>query len=260
LIKKPDECPRPWAPLAFLKYWRITFLILALSIGFGGFFALNINFSIILSEIYQFSPAMIGVCYLPFGAGLMIGTVIGGRTADRMRRKGGTAEHRLVPSLLFLPLNGAIVLLQGWVFQIAAEKFQKGEELHLSIVLIVSFFLGLTFILPRPGTNTYAIEKLKKLTGADVASSATGLIFGVMLPSAALIAQLSILGQPILGYGVVMTIIGGTLIISTIPIGIYVVKDIKQHKNGSVNPSHPKQYVNYQNNNSTTNTTYDAIN
>jgi len=224
LILNPDlprPCPNPLAPLYFLRHLRIFFLIIVLSIGFAGFFAVNISFPTILATKYGYSPLVIGFCYLPFGAGLMLGTGIGGRSADRIRRKGGTPEHRLLPSLLFIPLNAAGIVAQAWVFE---------KTPHVSILLLISFFLGFTFILPRPGTNTYAIEKLKMITNKDVASSATGLIYGVMLPVAAVIAQLSVIGNEVLGYGIYLSIIAAILFLFTFPIAVFVIMDIRTYK------------------------------
>jgi len=216
-------CVNPFSPLAYLKYARVSLVIMCLSIGFAGFFAINISFPVILNDIYHQPSISVGLCYLPFGVGLVMGAVIGGRSADRIRNRGGTPEHRLLPSLLFIPLNGLFLVGQGWVFN-------EAHNIHLAVVLVMSFFLGFTFILPRPGTNTYVIEKLKISEGRDVASAATGLVFGVMLPFSAVIAQLSIIGFTSIGYGYYLTIVGGVLILSTLPIAIFVIRDIKNSK------------------------------
>ena len=219
----PVPCVNPFSPLLYLKYFRVCALLLAFSIGFAGLFVVNITFPNVLGEAYGKPPVIVGLCYLPLGGGLIIGAMIGGRSADRMRKKGGTAEHRLVPSLLFFPLNGAVILGQGWVYQYA-------ESLDLSVALIMSFFIGLTFILPRPGVNTYVIEKLRQLENKDLASSATGLIFGIMFPTSAVIAQLSVSGSEAIGIGYFLTIVGGSLILASIPVIIFVVRDIKKSK------------------------------
>jgi predicted MFS family arabinose efflux permease len=244
LDKVPGQklhCINPFSPLQYLKYFRITLLISCISIGFAGFFAINISFPIILNDIYQQPSITVGLCYLPFGVGLVMGAVIGGRSSDRIRKKGGTPEHRLLPSLLFIPLNGLFIIGQGWVFEFASN-------IHLSVVLLMSFFLGLTFILPRPGTNTYVIEKLKMLEGRDVASAATGLVFGVMLPFSAIIAQLATLGFIAIGYGLFLTIVGSAMVLATLPIAIFVIRDVRQAKRDSAlikGKSNPRPHVDY---------------
>jgi len=244
LTRDPSEpvgCVNPVSPIAFMRYFRISTILLSLSIGFAGFFAINISFPMILQAAYNQPTLTVGLCYLPFGVGLVIGAVVGGRSADRMRRRGGTAEHRLLPSLLFFPLNACFIVGQGWIFDYA-------DSIHLSVVLIMSFFLGFTFILPRAGVNTYVIEKLKLLEGRDLASSATGLVFGVMLPVSAIIAQLSVIGFGAIGYGRFLTIVGGVLFASTIPIAIFVIRDIRKAKRNANSAGSPSSHkdVDYQ--------------
>jgi len=229
--------------------------------------SINISFPSILEKSYGLDSITVGLCYIPFGVGLIIGAGVGGRSADRIRKKGGTAEHRLIPCFLFIPLNGIGLIAQGWVFDAVSPL--RGPDapapdptaapdptVHLSVVLLISFFLGFTFILPRPGTNTYAIEKLKTVTGVDLASSATGLIFGIMFPTSAIIAQLSVIGFAELGYGYYLTIIGGALALSTIPITIFVIRDIRQAKKAALQSTSPNNLPK----NGYQNVGYDAIN
>ena len=222
LVKEEhSHCTMPWEPFKYLGYTRVSLIIMMLTVTFAGFFCLNINFALVLSKSYNLDSAIVGVCYLPFGLGLLVGSVIGGRSSDRIRQKGGTPEHRLIPTLVFLPLNGICIIMQGWGFQ---YKFD------LSIIIIMSFFFGITFVVTRPGSNTYMIEKLKDITGKDASSSITGLTYAIMLPVSAIVAQSSIRGVLKLEEGYFLTIIGGAVIACTIPIAFFVFRDIRRHK------------------------------
>lgn len=56
---------------------------------------------------YSLSPTLIGVCYLPSGIGMMLGSVLGGKASDRSADEA-YASRRLVPALvgsLLLPVG-----------------------------------------------------------------------------------------------------------------------------------------------------------
>lgn len=82
---------------------------------------------------YALSPTLIGVCFLPSGFGMMLGSVVGGRVSDRATEEG-FASRRLVPALagsLLLPLGcfGYGFFFQGGV-HLAAPLVRRSPWGH----------------------------------------------------------------------------------------------------------------------------------
>lgn len=240
LAEKP-KFPNPLKPLAYLKYYEISSLMVILAIGFAAFFTTNVHFPLVLQKsFFENDPnasTKVGLCYLPLGGGLLLGAVIGGRSADRLRRRGGTPEHRLLPSLIFMPMNGLVLLGQGFIFSWAIAN-ADGTVKNIWAVLLISFLFGFTLVVYRPGTNTYTIEKLKKYLKEDVASSATGLLFFFMLPIAAIISQLSVTlvnahNDHRYVYGYLFGSLGGLVFLGTFPIFPFIRREIRKVKGAS---------------------------
>lgn len=107
----------------------------------------------LFQEIYYFNDLQIGLCYIPFGCGCALASVINGRMLDRNykkvakqigfiidRKHGDDLRHfpieraRLEIIWPILSFGLACVLCYGWVLE---------KNAHLAAPLILQFFIGL---------------------------------------------------------------------------------------------------------------------
>lgn len=65
---------------------------MTVGVGFFTMYLLFTDMSLELGSFWHFPVSTIGLCYIPFGVGTMIGPLLGGRGADKMRARMGTAS------------------------------------------------------------------------------------------------------------------------------------------------------------------------
>ncbi len=112
----PEEPGRLSEELAVLRRPQVLLGLLMTVLGFGGVFAVFSYIQPILVSITGFSEAAVSPILLVFGAGLILGNLVGGRLADR----------RLMPALLgtlaalTLVLVGATFALQDRIAAVVA--------------------------------------------------------------------------------------------------------------------------------------------
>jgi predicted MFS family arabinose efflux permease len=53
-----------------------------------------------LSQEYGLDELKIGLCYLPFGLGAMVGSIVGGRVTDKLTHKYKCTEGGLLASII----------------------------------------------------------------------------------------------------------------------------------------------------------------
>lgn len=137
-------------PLHTLKFFLDPPLLivfgLAGAVGGCMLFSLFI-FPIEMKALYQLDESEIGIAYVPFGLGTMLGTILGGKAADLCYQYKGLGG-RLIPSSL--GALGMIVALEMFAWTIEAMFWPS-----IASMFILGFFLTFS----RPGYTTFAIEQ-----------------------------------------------------------------------------------------------------
>jgi DHA1 family inner membrane transport protein len=114
---RPEATTR--AELGALRRPQVVLTLLAGVVGFGGMFALYSYIAPLLTDVTGTSAAFVPVALLVFGVGMIVGTALGGRLADRA----------LFPSLL-----GAVVAMGLFLVGVVAVAGSVGA-------LLVAVFL-----------------------------------------------------------------------------------------------------------------------
>lgn len=148
--RRKRALPNIFKPLLFLKDFRVAASAIHAALIFSTFFCAEYAGSQILETKFALSSQIVGVCMLPLGVGTVIGTITGGRLVDRGRRKYGKSGS-LLPSLI-----------AGSIFPIIAIIFGYTYSSHISVLLVLMFFIGLFCTMSRPGTSTYVMEVVPK--------------------------------------------------------------------------------------------------
>jgi len=107
------------------------------------------------------SPLQSGLFYLAPGAGYLVGTLFGGRWADRLVKKyikirgERIAEDRLRSCITFLGIVlPACMLIYGW----SVEKEKGG----VALPVIMMFLQGVAQLFCFPSLNTYCLDVMQK--------------------------------------------------------------------------------------------------
>lgn len=123
--------------------------LLTTALGFGGVFTVFSYIAPLLTRVSGFGEAAVSPVLLVFGAGLVLGNLLGGRLADR----------RLLPALLGSLVALALVLgLMGWVLE------------NQAAMIAFTFLLGAAGFATVPPLQIWVLEKAEG-AGQSVAAS-----------------------------------------------------------------------------------------
>ncbi|KAH9055249.1 major facilitator superfamily domain-containing protein [Lactarius vividus] len=134
-------------------------------------FSYNITYtcSRTLGDHYNYDALKIGLVLLSFGAGSLLGSVLGGRWSDRVLRRltSTNGGHRLPemrlestkPAMAFLPLS---VVAYAWLAQ---------ERVHVASLCTALFFVGFFSVWIYSSTLAYIVDANPGRSSAAVAAN-----------------------------------------------------------------------------------------
>eukprot|EP01118_Nematostelium_gracile_P013071 TRINITY_DN4887_c0_g1_i3.p1 TRINITY_DN4887_c0_g1~~TRINITY_DN4887_c0_g1_i3.p1 ORF type:complete len:476 (-),score=104.58 TRINITY_DN4887_c0_g1_i3:163-1590(-) len=202
--------PKPSFPnplMCFVHFKKPNILMTALTTAFsmGVIFNLIANVLPIVLAQHGYTPRTIGLCFLPFGFGAILSSIIGGSLADYSLKKYHARISALFPAFGAIAIGTPIAILSGWI----AQYWWGGLPLFLVFLFLVAFTIGTSFGgLLSYGPSTNPLEA-GSISGA--LQSSQWIISGV----------LTLIGEQIshkLGYGALMTIMMGLDTLILIPL------------------------------------------
>ncbi|KAH7052372.1 putative MFS transporter [Macrophomina phaseolina] len=149
---RPLRFPNPLSALRIIIEKDVSLVLYSLSIIMTGFFCLLVPVPSLFAEVYGFNTLQVGLCYIPFSAGSMIGSILCGRFLDKNYRR--VAHKHNIPidrkratnirafpierarlEVIWAPLivGSCSVLVWGWILH---------AHTHLAVPLIVIFIGG----------------------------------------------------------------------------------------------------------------------
>ncbi|OLL23322.1 Quinidine resistance protein 1 [Neolecta irregularis DAH-3] len=169
----PLERQSPKNPFLTLKLLKEKDVVIILFIGAIYWAALYMSITSlapIFIRIYGVNLLQVGLCYFAYGVGSLIGSYTSGRLMDWsfQRTKFEEGENMAIEHarMRILPLYfGIFIVCQlcyGWVLQ---------EELHISIPLIIQFFLGISNTSLFNVTTTLVVDLFPQNGSAATASN-----------------------------------------------------------------------------------------
>jgi MFS family permease len=196
----------PLAALHFLLDLELAPYFLSVGTTFAGMFTSLTVLPLYLADSpYNLSPDVIGLCYLPVGVGMLIGSVIGGEAADR-----SAAAYSQLP-------DGRMTYLLAALWTVPPGLLGFGYALNqgasLAGVLIAHTVMGLGQAALMPSTMSYLSSARPQSAGA-VGSALMSLCFGasavtisvsVIITSATSTASLFLLLALLVAGGAVIT-------------------------------------------------------
>lgn len=155
-IPRKVSLPNPLPTLAIVFQKDTIILLMANAILFAGFYDISAVIPSIFRANYGLSDLQIGLCYLPFGVGSTLASIINGkfldinfaricsqigRSADEFSRSSGSdlrdfpiEKARLQIAFPLISLVGCFIIAFGWVLEF---------NVHVAAPVIILFFLGL---------------------------------------------------------------------------------------------------------------------
>jgi MFS family permease len=156
-------------PFVLFTYPDVIVLLTFTGLVYAVNYTITATISSSFAKIYpHLSETVLGLCYLPLGAGMIIGSTITGKLLDReyarIKQKTGDdfkieyARLRLMPFYLLI----FVLCVIGWGWSIQAEA-------HMAVPLIVGVFLGWTSMGILNTTMTLNIDILQSRSSGATA-------------------------------------------------------------------------------------------
>jgi multidrug resistance protein len=156
-------------PFVILTYPDVIVLLTFTGIVYAVNYTITATISSAFAKVYpELSETVLGLCYLPTGAGMIIGSTMTGKMLDweytRIKRRSGenfTIEYarlRIMP--FYLGLFIVCVIAWGWSIQARA---------HMAVPLVLGTFLGWTSIGILNTTMTLNIDILQSRSSGATA-------------------------------------------------------------------------------------------
>ncbi|MGW3289173.1 MFS transporter [Streptomyces sp. NPDC001002] len=182
------------------RSWQVWLTLTATALGYGGMFGAFSYIAYTFTEVGGFSPSDVAWLLMVYGAGLVVGNVIGGRAADHDRDRA-----------LILALLGLTVTLT--LFGLLADSATA------SVILV--FLMGLFGFAAVPGMITRVTDHAHGAAlaaSANVSASNVGNALGAWLGGLAIAAGL--------GYAAPLYVGAGIVLVSVVVMGVaaYLVR------------------------------------
>lgn len=205
--------PRPWRTLRFLKELRTLSVALYFAIVFSVMYAVIIVFPTKAEDEFGLSEFEIGMSYIPFGIGTLVGVVFGGRYADYLGNTIG------IEGRLFAAVTGMLMYIPS-IFGYAIVNFSK-----LELVLTFMFCIGLSLTFGRPGGLSYLIQ-----THHAHSSSITGSVMFTQFMFAFVAASTCVTGEKELGFRPFYLLLSGLAVLFALPLFVTTYNAFKEKK------------------------------
>ncbi|KAJ2964976.1 hypothetical protein NQZ79_g83 [Umbelopsis isabellina] len=218
----------PLSALELLKFPNIQLVVVFVAFMFMFFYIINTTFTRTYTLQYGLSSGIVGICYFPQAIGAMTGGVFGGRYSDNMYRRRVEKEGESWPELRLggwlmwtsIALQGAAFVAYGWCVQ---------KNVHFAWGLVCQFILipnpqcyilvGFTLMIPNVAITAYIVDCFKS-RGAS-ATACNNFTRYICAGVGSLLA--SVLDNA-LGDGILYTICGGLLVLSSSTLFVIIKK------------------------------------
>ncbi|KAL7662740.1 Major facilitator superfamily (MFS) profile domain-containing protein [[Candida] zeylanoides] len=164
----------PYNPFTVIEALKYPNLLL------GGFVVMSLTYTMyglltpiryVVDPRFNLTKPIYGALfYLPPGVGYLVGSLYGGRWADRVVKRNIRVKRCRIPEdrikAILIPLGFVYpvsMLIFGWTLQT-----EKGG---MAVPIVVMFFGGIAQTFVFPATNTYCVDSMPELGGDAVGTS-----------------------------------------------------------------------------------------
>lgn len=152
--KQKISFPNPFQTLAIVFQKDTSIILFSNAILFAGFYDVSATIPAIFNELYGLDDLQVGLCYIPFGVGASLASILNGKLLDRNYRRIAIKigfplaknrhtdlrnypieKARLQIAFPMLSIGSLCVLAFGWCLNYGV---------HLAAPTTILFFMGLT--------------------------------------------------------------------------------------------------------------------
>ncbi|ORY94533.1 major facilitator superfamily domain-containing protein [Syncephalastrum racemosum] len=195
-----QQLKRDFKPMFVMMRDKTVILITTYhTIVFASLYFLNPTITNTFQKLYGYTEWQVGLCYLPLGIGLMIGSIVSGQQSDAVLNKAiakgcpGKSELRLrasYPASSFIPAG---YIIYGWTTQMKIEVY--GPLIGLFVYALGQMFAftptSVYLVDSKPGSSATAVgitNCVRSIMGAITAifstqaidKAGTGILFTIL--------------------------------------------------------------------------------
>ncbi|KAK6509896.1 hypothetical protein TWF481_004624 [Arthrobotrys musiformis] len=149
-----DMVPNPFRSVLIILNKDVSIILLVMSIFYAAFYAVMASLPKLFSEMYGYNELQVGLCYLAFGTGGIISSIVTGKLIDRdfqsvAKKVGIKVDRRKLEDMSKFPLEEAR-LKSIWyamgicIAAIIPYGWTLSRKPHVAAPLILQFIIGAT--------------------------------------------------------------------------------------------------------------------
>ncbi|KAK9328029.1 major facilitator superfamily domain-containing protein [Lipomyces starkeyi] len=144
--KKQRKAANPLRCLSIISQKDVCIVLVANGLIYTGFYCVTVGFSSQMATVYNLTTLKIGLCFLPYGAGCSIGSIVIGRLLDyefrKFARNSGYGDGRNVRQNPDFPLERARLSMVWYLVAVtAADTLVFGWTFRANISVAVPLVL-----------------------------------------------------------------------------------------------------------------------
>ncbi|KAK6533879.1 hypothetical protein TWF281_005226 [Arthrobotrys megalospora] len=147
-----DMVPNPFRSVLIIFNKDVSIILLVMSIYYAAFYAVMASLPKLFSEIYGYNELEVGLCYLAFGAGGIISSILTGKIIDRdfqsvAKKAGIKVDRKKLEDMSKFPLEKARLKSIWYAMGLCiAATIPYGWTLsrrpHVAAPLVLQFIIG----------------------------------------------------------------------------------------------------------------------
>lgn len=173
--------PNPFASLRIIFYWD-TFLILWMAAApYAVWYCIQTSITIIYGEEYGYNDLVVGLCYLPGGAGVIVGGFVAGKLMDwnytyTAKKAGLPVDRAAGDNILQFPIEmarsrGSFTTMVFSICALTGYGWAIRYHVHASVPLILQFFIGAKCTIVLQMFSALLVDMFPKTPGTAAASN-----------------------------------------------------------------------------------------
>ncbi|KAK6356648.1 hypothetical protein TWF718_000988 [Orbilia javanica] len=147
-----DMLPNPFRSVLIIFNKDVSIILLVMSIFYAAFYAVMASLPKLFSEMYGYNELQVGLCYLAFGTGGIISSIVTGKIIDRdfksvAKKAGIEVDRKKLDDMSRFPLEKARLKSIWYVMGLCIAAiipygWALSRKPHVAVPLVLQFIIG----------------------------------------------------------------------------------------------------------------------
>ncbi|EPS39045.1 hypothetical protein H072_7180 [Dactylellina haptotyla CBS 200.50] len=147
-----DMIPNPFRSVLILFNKDVSIILFVMSVYYAAFYAVMASLPSLFKDIYGYNELQVGLCYLAFGAGAILVSLVNGKILDRdfqvvANNRGITVDRKNMADMSKFPLEAARLRSIWWAMSLVIAAIVPygwclSRRPHVAAPLILQFIIG----------------------------------------------------------------------------------------------------------------------